>query len=232
MELVNIIARRYEEKLPNSVTFDDLVSAGTIGLMDAATNFDSSRNVAFRTYAKHRIVGAMLDDLRNQDTVSRDRRRIIKLVDATRQELLSKTGEVPTVEEIAEHLHMTIEQVSANLTHSYPTSVDGGRAAYGSVVRKNCHTEEVAIDVRDNAPGPDLATEQREQRDALRRILPSLKPREQRIVLLYYFGEVTMKEIGAEMGINESRVSQIHKVALERLRVDAYRNNVQAESIL
>jgi RNA polymerase sigma factor FliA len=214
LPLVKAIAVRIHETLPVHVDLDDLVNTGVLGLMDAAKKFDPEKMVVFSSYAKHRIRGAILDSLRQQDWASRDMRRQAKLAESASRDLTAELHRNPTEHEVAARLGIDIERlrlIRTEVRSGTPISTTG---------RGNDQEE---------APVPELPARVESQpdnifahdqlRDKLQQAIHTLPPRYQRVVLLYYTSEMTMKEIGKMLGINESRVSQIHKSALSKMGV-------------
>jgi len=214
LPLVKAIAVRVHENLPVHVDLDDLIHAGVLGLFDAATKYNADKNVAFSSYAKHRIKGAILDSLRQLDWASRDLRRRHKQLEAVTRELSMQLSRAPTEVEIAEKLgidldrwrHTMIEMRNIGLVSASTRSNEG-----------------------DDFPAPDFPSSPETQpdkmcaREQMRSVLTTamkvLPERYQKVVVLYYTNEMTMKEIGGLLGINESRVSQIHKSALGKMQV-------------
>jgi RNA polymerase sigma factor for flagellar operon FliA len=211
LPLVKAIAVRVHENLPVHVDLDDLVHAGVLGLFDAVEKYDSAKNVAFHAYAKHRIKGAILDSLRQLDWASRDQRKRQKQVDAVTRGLSGKLGRTPTESEVAEEMGLSLERWrrvllelrTVGLVSATPAS-EGDRD----------HVEEFAA-----TPDfqPDRICAHNQLRTTLARAIGSLPERYQKVVFLYYTNDMTMKEIGEMMGVNESRISQIHKTALKRM---------------
>jgi RNA polymerase sigma factor FliA len=212
LPLVRAIAVRVHENLPVHVDLDDLVHAGILGLFDAATKYDPDKMVAFSSYAKHRIKGAILDSLRQLDWASRDLRRRHKQVEAVTRELASTLHRAPSENEIAEKMGVEVDrwrQMMLDLRNVGLISAS---------TRSTDHEDLPAPDFPgkpDTQPDHMCALEQ--LRDMLGRAMKRLPERYQKVVFLYYTNEMTMKEIGGVMGINESRVSQIHKTALEKM---------------
>ena len=212
LPLVRAIAIRVHESLPVHVELDDLVNAGVMGLFDAAAKYNPQRNVAFKSYAKHRIKGAILDSLRQLDWASRDARKRLKQIETATRELSAEHGRAPTEAELAQRMGMSLER----WRHVARDLRAGGTVSAPEAVFDS-----------EQAPGPEFPDRNQRQPDELcvheqlRRTLAAamktLPQRYQRVVLLYYNNELTMKEIGGMMGINESRVSQIHKAALEKM---------------
>lgn len=213
LPLVKAIAVRVHENLPVHVDLDDLVHAGILGLFDAAGKFNPEKQVAFSSYAKHRIKGAILDSLRQLDWASRDLRRRHKQVEAATQDLAATLQRAPTEEEIANRLGIEVDrwrQMMVDLRNVGLISAS---------VRPADHEDLPAPDF----PGkpetqPDSMCAREQMRSMLGHAMKALPERYQKVVVLYYTNEMTMKEIGGVLGINESRVSQIHKSALEKMQ--------------
>ena len=212
LPLVRVIAVRVHSNLPVHVELDDLVHAGVLGLIDAATKYNPSKEVAFSSYAKHRIKGAMLDSLRQLDWASRDLRRRQKQAELATHELTLALNRVPTEEEVAARLGIDVDrwrQILMEMRNSGMISAS---------TRASEQEELPAPDFPAKADSqPDNICVLSEMRTMLSSAIKTLPARYQRVVTLYYTGDLTMKEIGGMMGINESRVSQIHKSALEKM---------------
>ena len=223
LRLVRMIAVSVHEKLPVYVDLDDIVQAGVIGLVEAANKFDSNRQGIFAFYAKHRIKGAILDSLRQLDWASRDTRRRQKQMEAAKHDLTATLQRAPTEAELAEKLGMDVDQWRAMMLYLEnigPVSFD---------TRANEFDDHPPLDF----PGkpetqPDFICVRRELRSMLGEAIKTLPQRYQKVVLLYYSKELTMKEIGGMLSINESRVSQIHKVALEKMALALHHNGVDS----
>jgi RNA polymerase sigma factor FliA len=213
LPLVKAIAIRVHESLPVHVDLDDLIHAGVLGLFDAVAKYNTEKNVAFQAYAKHRIKGAILDSLRQLDWASRDLRKRQKRADAATQDLSAKLGRTPSEVEMAEELGVTVDRwremarelATTGLSPS-PSSPDHERDFVQEFPAKR--------DLQ-----PDRICERRELQRTLARAIGSLPERYQTVVFLYYSNDLTMKEIGDRIGVNESRVSQIHKTALKKMAV-------------
>ncbi len=210
--LVRAIAVRVAENLPVHVDLDDLIHAGIIGLFDAALKYDDNKQVSFQSYAKHRIKGAILDSLRDMDWASRDLRKRHKRLEEITRELASTTERTPTEAEIADRMGMDVDrwrQVAVELRMVGLLSASS-RAPESD--NQNTPEYPAAADLN-----PDVLTGKRELRSVLSAAIKPLPARYQAVVQLYYVQGKTMREIGETLGINESRVSQIHKSALEKL---------------
>ncbi len=214
LPLVKAIAIRVHESLPVHVDLDDLVHAGILGLFDAASKFNPEKQVVFSSYAKHRIKGAILDSLRQLDWASRDMRRRHKQVEAATRALASTLQRAPTEAEVAEKLGM---------------DVDRWRTMMLDLRNVGLISASTRANENDDLPPPDFPAKPENQpdsicaREELRSVLgeatKTLPERHQKVVSLYYTNEMTMKEIGGVLGVKESRVSQIHKSALEKMAV-------------
>ncbi len=214
LPLVTAIAVRVHENLPVHVELDDLIHAGVMGLFDAATKYDANKMVAFPAYAKHRIKGAILDSLRQLDWASRDLRRRHKQIELVTQELTTRLSRTPTPNEIASEMGMSLSRWKALMIDLRNLGLLAAQSR--------------AIPDQDERPAQDLpcAREQHpdslfargELRSKLSTAIQTLPARYQQVVTLYYDRDMTMKEIGTVLGVNESRVSQIHKSALARMQ--------------
>lgn len=212
LPLVRAIAVRVYENLPVHVELDDLIHAGILGLFDAALKYDNNKQVTFQSYAKHRIKGAILDSLRDLDWASRDLRRRHKRLEEITRELAATMERNPTEAEIAEKMGMDVErwrQVAVELRMV-------GLMSASSRAPEN-ENQTVPEFPATNDLNPDVLTGQREVRSILATAMKGLPERYQAVIHYYYAGGRTMREIGDTLGINESRVSQIHKAALERM---------------
>lgn len=212
LPLVKAIAVRVHENLPVHVEVDDLIHAGVLGLFDAATKYDPDKKVNFASYAKHRIKGAILDSLRQLDWASRDLRRRHKQLEAATRELSGELHRAPTEAEVAGRLGVEVDryrQMTMDMRN------------VGLISANTRSTDHEELPAPDYPGGPDTQPDNmclREQmREKLGQAMTVLPERYRQVVLLYYTNDMTMKEIGGVLGINESRVSQIHKSALEKL---------------
>ena len=212
LPLVKAIALRVHENLPVHVELDDLVHAGILGLFDAVTKFDSDKMVTFSSYAKHRIKGAILDSLRQLDWASRDLRRRHKQVESAIRELTSALLRTPSEAELAAKLGVDVDKwrlMAVDLRNVGPVSAS---------TRANDSEDLPAPEFPSNPEmQPDIMCAHTQMHDMLDVAMKTLPDRYQKVVALYYSNEMTMKEIGTILGINESRVSQIHKTALEKM---------------
>lgn len=213
LPLVKAIAGHIQKSIPVHIELDDLVHAGTMGLFDAATKYREDREVSFAVYAKHRIRGAILDSLRQMDWASRDLRKRQKQMEMVTRELTLKLGRTPAETEIAEAMGLTARQWQCLMVDLRSIS----KAATQSKI-----TDEPDQPVQEPpaspAEAPDRICARAELRARLGSALSSLPVRQRQVMELYYEADYTMREIGGILGVNESRVSQIHKSALVRMQ--------------
>ncbi len=214
MPIVRYNAERVWQKLPNEVELDDLVSSGVFGLFDAITSFDINRGVKFETYCSRRIRGAILDELRERDWVPRIVRSRMRKVDEATRALEAQLGRVPTEEEIAEEMDLPPEEFKRVFN-------DTNNSMFISLTRSknesDSHKDLREIDVLEDKRSQNPISEM-QKRDIKELIMRGLSRAERLIVLLYYYEELTMKEIGATLDLSESRVSQMHSAIVKRLR--------------
>jgi RNA polymerase sigma factor for flagellar operon FliA len=212
---VRYIAQRIHDRLPVQVPLEDLVHAGIIGLIEAVDRFDPSKDTQLGTYAKFRIRGAILDSLRATDWSPRSLRKRRRAIEEANRALSGELGRAPTEAELAEKLSMSLADFQKLLTQlnglnlgSLDTSCDGDAQ------------EEDTFAYRPNGLGEDpfFMCLKGELKSLLTEAIGILGERERQVVSLYYFEELTMKEVGAALEIGESRVSQIHSLAIVRLR--------------
>jgi|APDOM4702015248_1054824.scaffolds.fasta_scaffold13081_4 RNA polymerase sigma factor for flagellar operon FliA len=210
---VEQLARRVAATMPHSIDIGDLVQDGVIGLIDAARRFDEGRGIKFETFAERRIRGAMIDALR-KDAWPRGVRRQRRELEAAREELRRELGCEPSLADLA-------AKVGSDEKRLGRTIVRINAIESTSPLANNDRMDESSLPqvlIPSEPEQPDTAYEKAETRDRVREAIASLPPREQKVIGLYYYGEVTMKQIGAEIGVNESRVSQLHARAVRRLR--------------
>ncbi len=219
--LVKAIAVRVHENLPVHVDLDDLVHAGILGLFDAASKFNPDKQVVFSSYAKHRIKGAILDSLRQLDWASRDMRRRHKQVEAATRDLAAELQRNPTEQEVAQKLGMDAERWRTMM-------IDLRNVGLISASTRGNEGDDLPAPDFPSKPEthPDSICAREQLRSVLGVAMKTLPERYQKVVLLYYTNEMTMKEIGGILGINESRVSQIHKSALEKMQVALSANGI------
>jgi RNA polymerase sigma factor FliA len=215
MSEVRFIARRIYDRLPKHVSLEDLVHSGVIGLIDAVHKFDPQKNVQFKSYAKFRIRGAILDSLRELDWSPRDVRKKARRLEQMHIELRNQLGRDASEQELAAAMEMTVtelEQLLADLR-----GLDLGSL---QDVRGEDSEDTVLAHVQQPDEGDDPYSQavQSEVRHLLEAAVAELPPRDQQILALYYYEELTMTEVGATLGLTESRICQIHSAALITLR--------------
>ena len=212
---VRYIARRIHERLPRHVPFEDLVHAGVVGLIDALNKFDESKHVQFRSYAKFRIRGAILDSLRELDWSPRELRRKGRSVEEAYRHLSTTLGRAPGENELAQELGLELRQLQSLLAE-----LDGLELGSLRFVSPRDGKEEDLCEYIPGAPEdtPFFACLRSEIKHLLAEAIAELPEKERKVLSLYYYEELTMKEVGAVLGIGESRVSQIHSLAMLRLR--------------
>ncbi len=212
--LVRYAAERLHSKLPDKVELDDLISAGIFGLMDAIDAFDPERGVKFETYCSSRIKGSILDELRSMDWVPRlVRARASQLTKATRS-LETHLGRKPTEKETAEELNLEMEEFKRLLKDANAVGLVSLNTQYNDgESEKNIRELDVIKDERSQDPITEA-----QKRDLKNLLTKGLTRAERLIVVLYYYEEMTMKEIGATLDLSESRVSQMHSSIIQRLK--------------
>jgi RNA polymerase sigma factor for flagellar operon FliA len=214
LPLVKYNGERIWSRLPEGVELDDLISAGVFGLMDAIDAFDLSRGVKFETYCVPRIRGAMLDELRTMDWVPRlVRSKASKLAEATKT-LEAKNGRHPTEQELADHMGLSLPELEKMM-------LDANAVNLISLNKKWYETDSYKdvreIDILEDKKGED-PTRRIQKNDLMRLVTKGLNRNERLIIILYYYEELTMKEIGATLDLSESRVSQMHSSIVQRLQ--------------
>ncbi|GAA3905158.1 RNA polymerase sigma factor FliA [Halomonas cibimaris] len=209
MPLVRRQALSLQVRLPASIELDDLIQAGTVGLLEALSRFDASQGASFATFASQRIRGAMMDELRTRDWLPRSVRRASRSVDEAVRRLEQRLGRAPEETEIAGELDMALADYQ-KLLHD---TNNGYLLPYEEVVADSGEPAASA-----DAGLPFNALLDRQQRARLTAAIDALPEREKLLMALYYQEELNLKEVGAVLGVTESRVSQLHSQAVSRLR--------------
>jgi RNA polymerase sigma factor for flagellar operon FliA len=213
--IIRYLAQRLAFRLPPSLDVEDLIHAGVIGLMDAIGKYDPSREARFQTYAEFRIRGAMLDEIRSLDWMPRSVREKIALFQRTTEQLSKDLGRAPSEEELAAALKMDADQYEAFLFQAKGISL--------------LHLEDFGLEAGDerrfiesladlNAENPLLSLLSQGLRRRLIEAIDRLSEKERQMISLYYFEELTMKEIGQIMKVTESRICQLHAQAIAKLK--------------
>ena len=211
---VRYVARRIHERLPQHVELEDLISAGVVGLIDAFTKFDHSKKVQFKSYAQFRIRGAILDSLRSLDWSPRELRRKGRAVEEAIRTQTQRLGRAPSEQEIAGEMQLNLSDYQSLLGDLKGLEI-------GSLHMERSEDsgdEELAYIPGSPEEDPLFRCLQGEMKQRLADAVDDLPEKERLVLTLYYFEELTMKEIGATLGVVESRVSQIHSSAVLRLR--------------
>jgi len=214
--LVRYVAQRIASRLPANIDIDDLISAGVIGLMDAIEKFDMGKENKFKTYAEHRIRGAILDELRSQDWVPRSVRDLAKKIERALAKIEQELGRVATDEEASIFMGLTLDEyyrVVARTKLSTVISIDAPLDPSGDEGRTILDSLEQTV-----AGNASVLLDDKTIRESLMKTIESLPERDQLVLSLYYFEQLNLKEIGKVLNITESRVSQVHQQALTQLR--------------
>ncbi len=214
LPMVRFLARRIHEKLPQHVDIEDLVSAGVLGLMDAFAKFDPEKKVQFRSYAQFRVRGAILDSLRTLDWSPRELRRKGRAVEEAIRVLTARSGRVPGESEIAAEMGVTLNEYQQLLGE-----LKGLEIGTLHVERnEDSGEEELAYIPGRPEDDPLFHCLRGELEERLTDAIAKLPERERLVMTLYYYEEMTMREIGLALGVVESRVSQVHASAVVHLR--------------
>jgi RNA polymerase sigma factor for flagellar operon FliA len=214
LPLVKYNGERIWARLPEGVELDDLVSAGVFGLMDAIDAFDLTRGVKFETYCVPRIRGAMLDELRTMDWVPRlVRSKASKLQEATKR-LEARLGRHPTELELAQHMELPLEELEKMILEANAVNLISLNKKW---YETDSYKDVREIDILEDKKGED-PTRRIQKNDLMRLVTKGLNRNERLIIILYYYEELTLKEIGATLDLSESRVSQMHSSIVQRLQ--------------
>src|SRR5580700_9393490 len=214
LPLVKYNGERIWSRLPEGVELDDLVSAGVFGLMDAIDAFDLGRGVKFETYCVPRIRGAMLDELRTMDWVPRLVRSKASKLESARKEAEAEFGRPPSDTEMATRLRLPLpEYEKLKCEASAVNLVSLNKKWYETDSYKDVRE----VDILEDSKGED-PTRGIQKRDLMKLVTKGLNRNERLIIILYYYEELTMKEIGNTLGLSESRVSQMHSSIVARLK--------------
>lgn len=211
------VAGKVAVGMPHNVEFDDLVSYGTFGLLDAIEKYDPSKEVKFKTYAMTRVRGGIFDELRNVDWIPRSIRQKAKQVEKIILELENRMGRTAEDEEIAHELDIDLDEFHELMSKISGTSL----ISLNDVWHGNDENEEmVFVDTLESpeALNPDTIVEREEIKNMIVECIKKLPDREKKVIVLYYYEDLTLKEIGEVLEVTESRVSQLHTKAIMRLR--------------
>jgi len=214
--LVKSTVGRIALRLPDYMGREDLINVGIMGLMSALDKFDETRNVRFETYAGFRIRGAVLDELRARDVVSRSVRSKETILEEAIETLQNELGRHPTDDEISDHLGISLETYYKFLDDARGVSILSNDDLPPGYCEKNCQYE-VLEKIDQNNPFSLLS--RREMKETLKDAIDSLSEKERLVLSLYYYEELTLKEIGVIIDLTESRICQIRTQAIMRLRI-------------
>ena len=212
---VRYIARRIHDRLPRHVLLEDMVHAGVVGLIDALQKFDGSKHVQFGSYAKFRIRGAILDSLREMDWSPRDLRRKARRLEEAHNTLRSSLGRDPSEPELAAELGIDLRGLQLLLGEISGLEIGSLRVESPRDGQEEDLCEYLPDDSEET---PLFLCLRSEMKQLLARAIADLPEKERQVLALYYYEELTMKEVGIILGVGESRVSQIHSMAVIRLR--------------
>jgi RNA polymerase sigma factor for flagellar operon FliA len=214
LPMVRFLARRIHERLPQHVDIEDMVSAGVVGLMDAFSKFDPAKKVQFRSYAQFRIRGAILDSLRTLDWSPRELRRKGRAVEEAIRVLTARLGHAPNEAEVAEEMGLSLEEYQQLLGDLKGLEI----GTLHMERNEDSGEEELAYIPGRPEDDPLFRCLRGELEDRLTGAIQNLPDRERLVMSLYYYEEMTMREIGLALGVVESRVSQMHASAVVHLR--------------
>ncbi len=214
--MIKYVANRIAMRLPPHIEMDDLVSVGVLGLIDAITKYDPTRGAKFKTYAEFRVRGAILDELRSMDWVPRSVRQKASNIDSVVQKLQSKLGRPPEDEEVAGEMGISLDQFfdTLNETKSMPVL-----SLEGLGIAKETGEQQSLLDclAGKSDTDPQIQIRLNELKEIIAQAIDTLPEQARLMISLYYYEELTMKEIGAVLDVTESRVSQIHSKAVFKL---------------
>lgn len=215
--LVKYVAGKVAVGMPANVEFDDLVGYGVFGLFDAIEKFDPDKHVKFKTYAVTRIRGAIFDELRSIDWVPRSVRQKTREIEDAVRKIEAASGKSASDEEIAKHLGITPKELEKNMLKISSTSI----LSLNDVWYSGDENDKISIGDSIESPqslNPDIIVEKDEVRRVIVQAIQDLPEKEKKVLVLYYYEDLTLKEIGKVLEVTESRVSQLHTRAILRLR--------------
>jgi RNA polymerase sigma factor for flagellar operon FliA len=214
--LIRFVAQRIAARLPSNIDIDDLISAGVIGLMDAIEKYDPSRDNKFKTYAEFRIRGAILDELRSQDWVPRSVRDKAKKIEKTYAELEQKLGRAVTDEELSAALGIELEEYYDMVSKVKAVTL----LSIDELSGPNQQDRKSLLECLENVSSKNPFTQLKSKgiRDLLVKHIDELPEKQKLVLSLYYYEDLNLKEIGKILEVTESRVSQLHTQAVEKLR--------------
>ena len=212
---MKIVAGKLGIYLGYNVEYDDLVGYGTFGLIDAIDKYDFDKGVKFETYASLRIRGAILDQVRRMDWLPRTVRQKQKRMDAAYQKLETESGRFATDEELAAELEISVEELGQWQAQTKAAGV----VSLDEYLEQGSENGIVGTTESEDFTGPEKQMEQKAMKEILVQSLESLTEKEKKVILLYYYEELTLKEISEVLEVSESRISQLHTKAIQKLRL-------------
>lgn len=219
--LVKLVAGRLSMYLGYNVEYDDLVGYGTFGLIDAIDKFDYTKGVKFETYASLRIRGAILDQIRKMDWIPRSIRQKQRKMDLAYQSLEIKYGRMANDEEVAHELEITVDELENWQNQTKITNI----ISLDEFMEQGAESK-VEQSLKANFDQPDRVMEKQELKELLVKALETLTEKEKKVIILYYYEELTLKEISRILEVSESRISQLHTKALQKMKL-RLGNNVE-----
>ena len=218
VRIVKYIAGRMAIHVPTNVEMNDLVGWGILGLLDAVEKFDHLQDIKFTTYASIRIRGAIIDQIRSLDWAPRSLRSLARRVGAAKEKLRHEKGGEPSVEDVAQELSLDADQVEdaiSQLQTAHVLSLDDYLPA-----EENSESRKIDVMSSAMAPSPEQVAERKERQEQIVQAILQLPDQQQKVLNLYYYEELTLKEIGVVLDVTESRFCQIHSAAMKQLRRD------------
>ncbi len=216
MHIVKYVAGRMAINTPPGIDYEDLVSWGVLGLLDALDKFDPEQQNRFSTYAGFRVRGAILDQIRALDWAPRSLRAMARKVNNARDQLRQTLGREPASREIAAELDITQDQVEHTMAQLHAAQMVPLEGYLPSGGDEDSYPRQAQIGATDI--GPDAAAERAERQEHLMEAIGQLPEQQQKVLHLYYYEELTLKEIGAVLNVSESRICQVHGAAVKNLR--------------
>lgn len=212
--LVKVVAGRLSMYLGYNVEYDDLVGYGMFGLIDAVDKFDYTKGVKFETYASFRIRGAILDEIRKMDWVPRTLRQKQRKIDAAFSKIESEYGRMATDEEVAKELDISVKEYEQWLSQTNVSNL----FSLDEYMEQGSESK-VESSLSSEYDTPEVIVEKQELKETLIKALETLTEKEKKVILLYYYEELTLKEISNILEVSESRISQLHTKALQKMKV-------------
>ncbi len=216
VRIVKYIAGRMAIHIPSHIDMDDLIGWGMLGLMDAIQRYDHEQDIKFTTYASMRVRGAIIDEIRTLDWAPRSLRAMGRKIGSAKNKLRHEKGTNPTVDEIAEEMGMPTENVEEAITQLQTAQVLSLESYLPSDEKASARTLDMTVDT--GVESPEQTAQDHERIEILIDGILQLPDQQQKVLNLYYYEELTLKEIGAVLDVSESRVCQIHGAAMKRLR--------------